>query len=211
MLTGENLEINYIYVVFLVTNTFMGKLIRFFTRNQYSHVTVAFDRDLKKMYSFARYHINSPISGGFVVEQPDRYLCNNKDVMVKICKLPVTEEEYDRIHKEITYFHNNKEEMLYNTVNAVLSLLRKRLKVKNMYTCLEFVTHVLRIPNVMAIRELERRLNQYIVYNGSFRDIVRWEQSYTDEDDYFTRRHVIRVILDTVFHFKKVVGRLIRA
>lgn len=211
MLTGENLEYHYIYVVFLVTNTYMGKLIRFFTRNQYSHVTVAFDRDLKKMYSFARYHVNSPISGGFVEEKPERYLCNNKDVMVKICKLPVTEEEYDRIHKEITYFHNNKEEMLYNTVNAVLSLLRKRLKVKNMYTCLEFVTHVLRIPNVMAIRELERRLNQYIVYNGSFRDIVKWEQSYTDEDDYFTRRHVIRVILDTVFHFKKVVGRLIRA
>ena len=208
---GEEFDYHHIYVVFLVTNTYMGKLIRFFTHNQYSHVTVAFDGDLKKMYSFARYHVNSPISGGFVVEQPDRYLCNNKDVMVKICKLPVTLEEYDRIHKEITYFNKNKEEMLYNTVNAVLSLLRKRLRVKNMYTCLEFVTHVLRIPNIIAIRELERRLNRYIVYNGSFRDIVKWEQSYTDEDDYFTRRHVIRVIIDTLSHFKKVVGRLIGA
>lgn len=211
MLTGDNIDYNYIYVAFLVTNTNMGKLIRVFTRNQYSHVTLAFDRELSKMYSFARYHVNSPISGGFVVELPERYLCNNSDVMVKLCKLPVTKEEYERIRQEITFFHNNRKEMLYNTLNAVLSLLRKRLKMKNTYTCLEFVTHLLRFPNICAIRELERRLEGYVVYNGSFRDIARWEQEYTDDDDYFERRHVIGVILDTVFHFKKIVVRLIRA
>jgi len=187
----------------------MGKLIRLFTRNQYSHVTLAFDKDLKKMYSFARYHINSPISGGFVIEQPHRYLFDKNDVTVKICEIPVTGEEYDRMHDELKYFHEHKDDMIYNTFNAVLSLLRKRLRLKNTYTCLEFVTHMLRYPNILAIKELERRLEKHVVYNGSFKDITRWEQSYTDEDDFFRRRRVIGVALDTVSHFKKIVLRLI--
>ncbi|HWT75067.1 MAG TPA: hypothetical protein VN258_10170 [Mobilitalea sp.] len=211
MLKGNDLDYKYIYVAFLVTNTNMGKLIRLFTRNEYSHVTLAFNKELSRMYSFARYHVNSPISGGFVVELPDRYLLNNEDVMVKLCKLPVTEEEFKRIHQEIVYFHTNREEMLYNTPNAVLSLLRRRLHVKNAYTCLEFVTHLLRIPNVLAIRELESRLDQYVVYSGSFRDIVKWQQTFSDDNDYLIRRHVVMVVLDTVFHFKKIVVRLIRA
>ncbi len=211
MLNHENAKNYHIYVTFLVTNTNMGKMIRLFTRNRYSHVTIAFDEDLHKMYSFARYHVNSPISGGFVVEQPDRYLTDNNDVTVKICQLPVSEIEYERIRQEITYFSENRDEMIYNTFNAVLSLLRKRLEVKNTYTCLEFVTYLLRFSNIQAIRELERQLNEYVVYDGSFRDITKWEQSYTDEDDYLRRRHVIGVVLDTVYHFKKIVVRLIRA
>jgi len=200
---------NYIYVVFIVTNTNMGKLIRFFTRNQYSHVTVAFDKDLRSMYSFARYHINSPISGGFVVEQPERYLNGNNDVTVKICELPVTEEEYERIKTEVSFFQLNKEEMIYNTLNAVLSLLKRRISVKNTYTCLEFVTYLLRYPNVLAIKELERSFEKHVVYHGSLKGITQWEKSYVNEDDYFRRRHVIGIVVDTVYHFRKIVARII--
>lgn len=119
-----------IYVVFIMTNTYMGKLIRLFTRNQYNHVTLALDSNLCEMYSFARYHINSPIRGGFVVELPDRYLFNNQDVMIKVCQMPVNEEQYRRIQEEIRYFKKHKEIMIYNTLNAILSLLRKRVHLK---------------------------------------------------------------------------------
>ena len=209
MLSLENANNYYIYVAFLVTNTNMGRLIRLFTRNQYSHVSIAFEHDLNKMYSFARYNINSPISGGFVVEEPYRYLINNSDIYVKICKLPVSAVEYKRIKKEVEYFHKNKEEMIYNTLNAVLSLIKKRLEMKNTFTCLEFVTYLLRYPNILAIRELEERLEEYVVYYGSYRDITKWEQESIDEEDYFRRRHIIDVMMDTVSHLKKVMVRLI--
>ncbi len=209
MLSVENTKHHYIYVAFLVTNTNMGRLIRLFTRNQYSHVSIAFEHDLNKMYSFARYNINSPISGGFVVEEPYRYLINNSDIYVKICKLPVSAVEYKRIKKEVEYFHKNKEEMIYNTLNAVLSLIKKRLEMKNTFTCLEFVTYLLRYPNILAIRELEERLEQYVVYYGSYRDITKWQQESIDEEDYFRRRHIIEVMMDTVSHLKKVMVRLL--
>ncbi|HHV11701.1 MAG TPA: hypothetical protein GXX75_15620 [Clostridiales bacterium] len=211
MLSLENKNNHYIYVAFLVTNTNIGRLIRLFTRNQYSHVTIAFEHDLNKMYSFARYNINSPISGGFVIEEPYRYLINNSDIYVKICKLPVSATEYKRIEQEVEYFHRHKEEMIYNTVNAVLSLIKKRLQMKNTFTCVEFVTYLLRYPNILAIRELEERLGKYVVYYGSYRDITKWEQESVDEEDYFRRRHIGEVLVDTVLHLKKVMIRLIEA
>jgi len=209
MLPEENKENHNVYIVFLITNTNMGKMIRFFTHNKYSHVTFTFDQDLQEMYSFARYHVDSPILGGFVIEKPERYLNNNNDVTVKICKIPVSKKEYQRINQEIAYFKVNKQEMIYNTLNAVLSLLKKRIILKNTYTCLEFITYLLHYPNMLEIHELERRLNKYVVYHGSMKDISGWEQSYEDADDYFQRRHVLGGIYDTAYHFKKIAKRLV--
>lgn len=205
----NTIERHKIYVVFITTNTNMGKLIRLFTRNPYSHVAIALDSKLCEMYSFARYHINSPIRGGFVVEVPDRYLFDNQDVTIKVCELPVSDDEYNRMLEEISYFKKHKEIMIYNTLNAVLSLLRKRVYLKNTYTCIEFVTHLLRYPNVLAIRELEQRLSQYEIYCGSFKDVVKWEEAYNIEDDFFRRRQVREVLLDTINHFRKIVVRLL--
>ncbi|MDF2485122.1 MAG: hypothetical protein K0R46_1290 [Herbinix sp.] len=211
MLLEEITEMNYIYVVFISTNTVMGKGIRLFTRNKYSHVTIAVDRKLSTMYSFARYHINSPIYGGFVTERPGRYLYSDRDVLVKICEVPIEPQEYERILGEIEYFQRNREVMIYNTVNALLSLLGKRLTAKDMYTCLEFATHLLGYPNMNAIRELERRLEGQIVYTGSLRGTAAWEQEPSGEDEFFRRRRVIGIAYDTVYHVRKVVGRVLHA
>lgn len=207
----EEKKINYLYVVFVSTNTIMGKGIRLFTRNKYSHVTITFDRDLRSMYSFARYHINSPIYGGFVVERPGRYLHGEQDVLVKICEIPLEQKEYERIRREIEYFQQNRKVMIYNTINAMLSLLGKRLNVKNMYTCLEFATYLLRYPRMNAILELERRLAEHVVYTGSLRDTADWQQEQIEEDEFFRRRKAIGIAYDTVYHFSKVVQRVLHA
>ncbi len=207
MQSEKNQELHYVYIVFLSTTTYMGRMIRFCTRNQYSHVSIAFDRDLNKMYSFARYRVNSPILGGFVTELPHRYLHGNRDVVIKICEIPLPPEEYDRIREEVTYFLENKEVMIYNTLNAALSLIGKKLSVRNMFTCLEFVTYLMRYPNIFAIRELERRLAKYVVYHGSLKDTASWEQAGEGEDEYFRRRHAIGIAYDTLNHFRRVVVR----
>lgn len=197
---------HYVYVVFLTTNTFMGKLIRFFTRNRYSHVALAFDENLNKMYSFARYHINSPISGGFVVEHPERYLNGGKDVMIKMCKVPVSEKEYHRIKDTIEYFCKHRKMMLYNTLNAVLSLVKKKLNIKDTYTCIEFVTYLLNIRDILAIKELEDMLESYLIYQGSLKVIAKYEPM--PEDEYFQRRCFRGVIYDTFSHFGKIILRV---
>lgn len=210
MLTEKTSENDYIYIVFLSTNTLMGKGIRLVTHNQYSHVTISFDGDLRRMYSFARYYINSPILGGFVTEQPLRYLHTDQDVLVKICRIAMGKEEYNRILQEIEFFLSNRESMIYNTPNALLSLFGRRLTVKNMFTCLEFVTYLLRYPEVYAIQELEKKLEQQVVYQGSLKEIASLEQA-CPEDDYFNKRDISGVVIDTVYHIKRVALRVLSA
>lgn len=199
-----------IFIIFLSTNTYMGKGIRFFTRNRYSHVTISMEHDLSRMYSFARYHINSPILGGFVTEHPLRYLYDNQDVSVKICRIRVGLEEYERIRSEINHFLTHRENMIYNTPNALLSLFGRQLEVKDMFTCLEFVTYLLRYSGILTLRELERRLEQQVIYSGSLRQIVSLEQAYP-EDDYFNRRDITGIVADTVHHIGKVAVRVMNA
>lgn len=209
MQIGESTDYNYIYIVFVVTNTGIGRMIRFFTNNQYNHVTISFEHNLSNMYSFARYHINSPISGGFVIEQPERYLHCNRDVKIKVCKVPVASYDYERIQQEIAYFKQNREIMIYHTMNAVLSLLRKRLTANNMYTCLDFVTFLLRYANIYSIRDLEKRLEEFTIYCGSLREAVERETSFNLDDEYFIRRRNMEVAYETVYHFRKVLGRML--
>jgi hypothetical protein len=194
-----------IYIVFIITDTNIGKMIRFFTNNQYSHVTLSFDQSLQMMYSFARYRINSPILGGFVEEQPRRYLTGNKDVTVKVCKLLISQEDYIRIQKKLEYFKEHREEMIYNTLNAVLSLLRLKVPLKNTYTCLEFVTYLLELKDIMTIRELEQELKHYVTYQGGLKEIANIEP--VPEDEFFQRRNFLGIVSDTAIHFKRVIVR----
>lgn len=208
MLTEKGQGQKEIFIVFLSTNTIIGRGIRFLTRNQYSHVAVSLDQDISSMYSFARYHINSPIRGGFVTEKPIRYLHNDQDVSVKLCKICVDRADYDRIRRDISHFIANREQMIYNTLNALLSLFGRQLAAKDMYTCLEFVTYLLRYPKILTIRELEIKLKQQVVYEGSLRQLLSHEQPLP-EDDYFVRRDAIGILSDTVHHIRKVAARVL--
>lgn len=196
----------YVYVAFSHTNTVMGKMIRFFIRNEYNHVSLSFDEELGTMYSFARYRINSPFAGGFVCERPERYLSGSKDARIKLCRLPVSDEEYARIRQEIVHFTGLKSEMLYNSINAVLSLLNKHIYIKNAYTCIEFVSSVLAMEDIRRLGQLEEELGRYQIYCGS---ISRFpHENETPDDVYFSKRKFVFIVSDTVCHFYKIVSRL---
>jgi hypothetical protein len=74
-----------------------------------------------------------------------------------------------------------------------------------------FVTYLLRYTNIMTIRELERRLKDYIVYQGSLRAITYLEQEDVSRDEFFHKRRMLCVVGDTVYHFRKVVTRVLQA
>jgi hypothetical protein len=159
------------------------------------------------MYSFARYYVNSPILGGFVTEHPGRYLIGGNDVNVKICKILVTKAELDRLRKEITYFKKYKREMIYNTLNAVLSLYRKRVAITNSYTCIDFITYLLQIQKVNSIRELEEIYDSCVIYDGSLRKIS--PPMRRNKDEFFVYRSTFGIIYDSIYHFSRIIRRMV--
>ena len=60
-----------VYLVLSYTGTMLAKIVRFYTKKEYSHVSISLDKDLKKMYSFGRLNPYNAFIGGFVHESLD--------------------------------------------------------------------------------------------------------------------------------------------
>ena len=57
-----------IYIVLSFTGTILSRIVRFYTRKEYSHVSIALDENLDEMYSFGRLNPYNAFIGGFVHE-----------------------------------------------------------------------------------------------------------------------------------------------
>ena len=134
---------NAIYIVFSATPTKMGKVIRSATRHDYNHVSLSLNRDIQKLYSFARYHQATPFYGGFVVESILRYRSFSRDARVKICRIPVEEPQLTYLHNYIHRLWNDRREYIYNTPAALASLFHLRLYIPKSHTCATFIHDLL--------------------------------------------------------------------
>lgn len=132
-----------IYVVFSNTPCRIGKLIRSLTGEQYNHVSIALDRDLSRMYSFARRYYRTPLYGGFVKESLSRYHADCKPALCMICAVPVSIAQYTALEAHLDEMHSHKEQYLYNYLSALTFLFRKRVHVRDARLCVEFVSDTL--------------------------------------------------------------------
>ena len=57
-----------IYILLTDTGSVLTRVIKRFTNNPYNHVSIAFEEDLNKLYSFGRLQPNNPFFAGFVEE-----------------------------------------------------------------------------------------------------------------------------------------------
>ena len=194
--------VKYIYVAFLTTPTKIGKAIRKFTKNKYSHVVLSFNEDLRTMYSFARYNVNSPLVAGFVEESALRYYYfKQKDIPVKICKIPLTPQKHTEVLDYISSVRNNSEQYVYNLFALAAASIHKKVQIEKSYTCLEFVYSVLYsckietsidINSYYSIVDLENALSKYVVYEGNFLTLT---SSLNWGNDLFYYRKSVRKVI----------------
>ena len=180
-------EKRFFYVALLVTPFGTGTLIRTVTGFPYNHMGISFSPEMKNFYSFARYYKKQPFYAGFVKESVLRYNNNGKIAKIKVCAVPVTEENYQKAKEHVEFFINTSEEQIYNFISAVCFPFRKRVNVKNSLMCVEFVFDMLQkftdIPEIKnkkfcSIKELSEILDCYKVYEGSvekFFEGASWE------------------------------------
>ena len=98
-----------IYIILTHTGTNLSKLIKNYTKDEFSHVSIALDRELKYMYSFGRLHPYNPFWAGFVHEFIDDgtfkrfYLTKTR-----IYSLEVTEQQYQKMQQAIQKIEKKK-------------------------------------------------------------------------------------------------------
>lgn len=174
-----------VYIVLTYSGTILSNIVKFYTKKDYSHVSISLDKDLNKMYSFGRHNAYIAFWGGFVHESPKYGTFKRfKKTKTKIYSLDVTKKQYDRITEIIEDFDNNKDKYSFNIIGLFAVAFHLRIKVHRSYYCAEFVKYVLdtalvktNLPDIVKPSDFEKIDNIKLIYKGSLRRYSKKKKS----------------------------------
>lgn len=199
----------HLYVVFSSTPYKIGRMIRFFTHTSYNHVSVSLDPRLRTMYAFARRFYRTPFYGGFVIETPSRYRIGKNNAHIKVCRIPISQESYDTLQAHFAYMSAQKEQYLYNHFSVLGVFIRKRIRVKDAYMCIEFCIDALKMAGLpvdpikyYSIKQAETFLAPYVIYTGPI-----FQESSFDQD-YFSQKPLPHPIISSICSIAALFSRL---
>lgn len=167
-----------IYIVLSFTGTWLSRAVRVFTRKEFSHVSIALDKDLSQMYSFGRINVNNPFWGGFVHE------CQNEGVFKKfyntesyIYSIDVNEQQYKKIKKNIKKINATKKNYGFNIIGLIGAGLNIKIKFHNKFYCAEFVKYILdesgvdlKLPEVVKPQDFIEVEDYDFIYRGKINE-----------------------------------------
>jgi len=144
-----------IYIILAHTGTILSNIIRYWTKDEFSHASIALDADLEEMYSFGRLNPYNPFWGSFVHEHINKGTFKRfKNTTAKVYSIFVTDEQYEKAKKIIKYFENNKQKYRFNFIGLACVSINKKITRKNTFYCAEFVKHILKMAGVSEVNEL---------------------------------------------------------
>ena len=167
-----------IYIVLTHTGTFLSRVIKIFTRNKYSHVSIALDENMDEMYSFGRLNPYNPFLGGFVREGINIGTFKRfKNTKSQIFSLEITDEQYEKLKDILEKMCMNKQAYKFNITGLVFALFRKRLMRKNKFYCSQFVRYVMEnsdikdkhMSDVIKPEDFKKLENLHMEYEGLLR------------------------------------------
>lgn len=164
---------HYIYIVFSSTHNRIGRMVRKITGESYNHASIALDENLSRMYGFARRYYQTPLYGGFVRESLSRYHQNGYAAQICICRIPVTQEQYDALEKKLGDMYENRQHYLYNHLSALGALAHRRIRARDAYTCIEFCVQILHTLGIevdpqkyYSVCDVKKMLESCCIYTG---------------------------------------------
>ena len=166
-----------IYIILTYTGTILSKIVKIYTRREYSHVSISLNEDLTKMYSFGRINPYNPFSGGFVHEEIDKGTFKRfKKTKTKIYSLEISEEQYEKLESIIEQMKAKKNLYKFNVIGLLGILLNVKIKREKYFYCAEFVKYVLEqsqvleLPDLVKPEDFEKVSGISEIYRGVLRE-----------------------------------------
>ena len=167
-----------IYIVLTYTGTNLSKIIKMYTRDKFSHASIAFDEELEQMYSFGRLNPYNPFFGGFVHENINSGTFGRfKKTNASVYSLEVEDEQFYKMQETIKNIEENKEKYDFNVMGLFAVALNLKIQKKNSFYCAEFVKHVLEnggmgthLPRIIRPDHFEKLENLHLEYEGKFNE-----------------------------------------
>ena len=133
-----------VYILLMHTNTIPAKIIKTFTKYEYSHVAFSLDEKCDITYSFGRKKLHSILDSGFVVEHRNgEFFKTFYKTECSIYEVKVTDEQYNSVKEIINRMKKNSNDYKYDFLGIILRYFGVPLTFKNRYVCSYFVASVL--------------------------------------------------------------------
>lgn len=161
-----------IYLILTHTGTVLSRIIKSYTKNEFSHVSISLDKDLKEMYSFGRKNPYNPLRGGLVHEYIDSGTFKRfYKTKCRVYSLEVTDKQYNEISNKIYEMYEKKDIYKFNIIGLLEVSINKKFNKENYYYCAEFVKYLLEQANI------ENNL-PYIIKPEDFKDLEGIKEIY---------------------------------
>lgn len=193
---------NYIYVVLVKALTGLGKFARLTSKYDYTHIAVCLDENLDKFYTFSRRKHYSPFDCGYMVETLDCYAFGkNKDVKLKIFKVPVLKENKEKIKKYINKVSSDPN-YIFNFYSMITMSFFHGFKIYKAHNCMSFVSKIIELSGAVNMSKL------YYKYN--IKEIDELLSEYIYEEEFFDKKKIetkdymkyIGVFKNTIYFIK---------
>ncbi len=167
-----------IYIVLTYTGTLLSKIVKLYTRKEFSHVSISLDKNLENMYSFGRKNPYLILPAGYVHEGVDVGTFKRfKKTKTAIYSLQITDEQYENLEKEIKKFNRKKDDYDFNIAGLFTAMFRWKLKRERKLYCAEFVKVVLddagvvtNLPNCVRPDDFKHIEGLKLVYTGQLQN-----------------------------------------
>lgn len=169
-----------IYIILTFTGTWLSRTVRFFTKDEYCHVSISLDKNLNEMYSFGRIHAYNPVSAGFVHEKVHSGTFKRfKNTKAIIYEINVTDNQYKLIKSKIKEIELKKDIYHFNMIGLVAVKFNKKIVRKNKFYCAEFVKYVideadinLNLPDLIKPSDFINIKTKELIYKGILRNYI---------------------------------------
>ena len=167
-----------IFIVLTYTGTFPAKIVKFWTRKAYSHVSISLDENLTKMYSFARLGQYNIFNAGFLHENIHKGIYKRfQNTEALIGYIEVSNRQYKRIEKDIQKMEQEKDKYRFNIIGFLAVTIRRKRQRKNYFYCAEFVKYLLNeayinneLPDIIIPTDFQKLKDLKYVYKGKLKD-----------------------------------------
>ena len=169
-----------IYIVLSQSGAITSRLLKFFTKDEFNHVSISLSSSLDKMYSFGRLNPDNPFIGGFVEEGKNFGTFKKyNNTRVKVLELSVSKEQYKSIKYFINFFVEHKKEFKYNYFGILCALFRFNYRNRRRFYCSQFVRiclssfnvgNAIELPKVVKPIHFLKLKNRNVIFDGYLRN-----------------------------------------
>jgi len=141
-----------LFILLSYSSTPMSKLIKYVTKQPYTHASLAFDESLKDLWSYNIFTRKNGVNGGLIKEE----LADYKGARYSLYELSCTPEIYKKVRDRVDQIASDIEGTGYNVLGLINTIYQKVLfKSENEIRmfCSQFVVTVLRAAGIEIFKD----------------------------------------------------------